>query len=85
MGLVASDSKYYKINKVVGFNDDERMITVEIEGYRDLDTRNNMTPFDSKTVDHFIVNVDDSDIETFVAKLYEKVKLLDKFKDMTDA
>lgn len=84
MALQDVDGKYYKVGKIVGFNSVNNSLTVTIEAYKDANTRNNMTQYDTKILTTEGVQMDNVDCAAFVTKVYEKLKLSEPYSDMTD-
>ena len=84
MALVNSDLNYFKIGKVVGFNSIDTSLSVKIEEHKDEETRRSDSKF-NKSVTHTIgIELDPEDLVAFVSKIYEKLKLLEDYKDMDD-
>lgn len=84
MALKDSENKYYKIGKVVGFNDTDSVLSVILEEYKDQSTRENFTDYDKKISHQVGIKLDSVDVQTFVSKIYDKIKEQAPYSSMSD-
>lgn len=84
MALKNSDNHYFKIGSISIVNDGGYSLAAYVEGYKSQSVRDSRSEYDNVVSKSIRIELDAADVNAFVTKIYEKIKLQEPYSEMTD-